>query len=427
MTYRYMLAGQTVNNKTPKTTYTELVQNTLNDQFYNASNVFTIEQETFLTSGVYENVDARITNVVNAGVGDNVEMDFKKIYFKNLNHPVNLGRMYKFDDNYWITTNVDKIKTLAQTIIVRRCNNRLRWIDSDGSLYEVPCALGYAIEENRDYSTAGSALVVPSGILRCTAQLNQYTNKIKPNQRFLFGNPNNWTSYRVEGGGINNFNNQTTDDNATSGILKLTLSVDFVNLQVDDTTNGIANSLENIYVITLNQASISGDSGQSVQLRNTVTLNGVSVSRDVVWLSSNTAIATVSNTGLVTFVSSGTCVITCSLSGNSLVSDTCAVTVSGTPVDNYQVVFSPDRNSVYEGETVTYSVYLYKNNVQQADAITFSLNANTVTSDSYTYTVIGANSFSVKNLKKFLTDSINITATSGIYNADLNIKLIGGW
>ena len=93
----------------------------------------------------------------------------------------------------------------------------------------------------------------------CFFQINSKTNKIKPNQRFLFGNPSNWTAYRVEGGGINNFNNQQTLDNNSAALGRFSLAVDFANSETDDLVNGIANAYENEYVLTITESSISGN------------------------------------------------------------------------------------------------------------------------------------------------------------------------
>lgn len=427
MAYPYMTAGASI-QKTPKQDYKDLAQQILYSEFYNSTDWFTIQEESSLFSGTYQNVDVRVNNLITPTTGDNVEDDFKKILFNELEHSVNLGRMYQFDSNYWLTINIDKIKSLYQTIVVRRCNNMLRWIDeATGALYEVPCSLTYLIKENRDYSTAGSAIVVPSGMIDCFVQNNSKVHKIKPNQRFLFGNPNNWTAYRIEGGGINNFNNQQTSDNTSASLVRLSLSVDFVNVATDDLVNGIANVTDNVYVLNIQQSSISGNATQTVQLYSTITLNGVSVSRTLVWASSNTAIATVSSSGLVTFVATGSCTITCSLQNNASVFDTCGVTVGASPVDTYTIVATPSTNYILEGLETTWTVYLYKNNVQQADVITFVLDANTVPSSYYTYTVLGANSFKVKNIKKFLTDTLDVTCTSGIHSRILSIDLKGAW
>lgn len=422
-----MTAGASI-QKTPKQEYTDLFQENLYDQFYNSSDWYTITEETFLASGVYQNVDVRINSVINPTTSDNVEDDFKKLLFQDITHSVNLGRYYNFDNNYWITINVDKLKSLAQTVIVRRCNNMLRWIDeATGALYQVPCALTYVIKENRNYSSSGSQVIVPSGMTECFVQNNSKTQKIKPNQRFLFGNPNNWTSYRVAGGGINNFNNQQTTDNTSAGLIRMAVAVDYVNYDSDDIVNGIANDVDNTYVLTLNQDTISGSATQTVQLLATVTLNGETVTRSLVWSSSDATKATVSSSGLVTFVATGSCVITVSILENSSISDTCAVSVVSAPVDNYQVVVTPTSNYLLEGTNQTYTVYLHKNGVQQADAFVFVLDANTVPLGNYTYSVLGSNSFKVTNITKFLTDVLEVTCTSGAYSKVVSISLRGAW
>lgn len=427
MPYPFMTAGQSI-QVNPKTDYTQLFQEIITDQFYNSTDWHTIEQETALASGVYENIDARITELINVNTGEKIEDDFKRLLFSNINQPVSLGRMYRFDNNYWVTVNVDKIKSLASTATIRRCNNVLRWLDeTTGAIYEAPCSLSYLIKENRDYSTAGSAIVVPSGMIDCIVQFNSQTNKIKPNQRFLFGNTMNWISYRVEGGGINNFNNLSTSDNMSSGLIKFSLTVDYSNMETDDIVNGIANAGTNVYALTINQDSITGAPLQTVQLLATVMLNGETVTRSLVWTSSTPSVATVNSNGLVTFVAVGTATITCRMLGNSSISDTCPVTVVSSPVDNYQVIASPDSNYVLEGTDKTWTVYLYKNGVQQADVFIFTLDANTVTSANYTYTVLGDNSFKVKNIKKFLADTLDVTCTSGIYSKIISVSLKGAW
>ncbi len=425
MSYPYISAGQDI-NISPKDDYIQLAQETLRDQFYNSSDWHTIQEEDSFASNVYQNVDVRVNNLVTPTTGDNVEDDFKKILFQELDHSVDLGRMYQFESNYWLTINVDKIKTLSQTIVIRRCNNTLRWLDEEtGALYTVPCSITYLIKENRDYSTAGSAIVVPSGMIECFVQNNSKTHKIKPNQRFLFGNSENWTSYRIEGGGINNYNNQQTMNNETANLIRFSMAVDYKNYATDDLVRGIPNFYDNTYVIELNQSSISGDANQTVQLVPTITLNEISVSRTVVWSSSNVSIATVNSSGLVTFVGLGTCTISCKLSDNLAISDTCSATTNSVPVDNYQVIISPVSNYILETMERTWTIYLYKNGTQQSDTFIFTLDSNTIPSSYYVYTPLTGNSFKIKNIKKFLTDVLEVNCVSGIYSKLITVNLRG--
>lgn len=427
MPYTFLNASLPI-QKSPKDTMTDDFQKALEKEFKVATDIYTIQEETSFASEVYRNVDVRINNLVNPTTGVNVEDDYKKILFSDPSHPVAMGRLYQFNNNYWITINVDKVKTIATTVVVKRCNNTLRWLDENtGSLYTLPCTIEYLIKENRDYATAGSALVTPSGMIDCYFQINSKTNKIKPNQRFLFGNQNRWTAYRIEGGGINNFNNQETVTNTSATLGKFTMSVDYTAGTNDDLINGIANINVNTYTLELNENSISGTALQTLQLTPTIKLNGETVTRNVTWTSSNVARATVNSLGLVTFVSNGSCTITCTLQDNTSVFDTCEVTVIGTPVDTYQVIASPNRNYILEGFEETWNVYLYKNGVQQADAFVFTLNPHSVPSANYTYQVLGNNSFKIKNIKRFLTDWLDVECTSGSYSRILSVNLRGAW
>jgi hypothetical protein len=426
-TYKYIPARDAI-DWTANEEYDNLLQEDLNQMFYESDNVLTISEETALASGVYQNVDVRAVSVVDLQTGERQSDDFRTLLFKDLNHDVSIGKYYQFLSNYWISINTEKVNKPNAKTTVRRCNNTLRWIDSLGGYHSVPCSIGYLIKENRDYSTAGSNVVVPSGMIDVLVQDNAETKTLKPNQRFLFGNPSNWHSYRIEGGGVGNFNNQETTNNNSGGLLRLNMAVDYTNYDNDDLTNGVADGNQYQYTLTLNESAISGDAGQTVQLQSLVTVNSEVVSRTVTWASSDTDIATVNSSGLVTFIAEGTAMITCSLANRTSVNDTCAVTVTdGVPVDLYQVRVSPTTNYILENETQIYTVYLYKNNVQQADAFVFALDANTVPSDHYTYVAINGNSFGISNLEMFLTDTLDVTATSGVYSKVMSITLKGAW
>lgn len=426
-TYKYYPASFGTINKNPKDEYIDLFERNLYEEFYNASDVFTVSEETSLGSGTYQNVDVRINKVIDVSTGERVGDDFKKLLFRDLGHPTGLGWMYNFDSNYWVAVNIDKIKSLTTSVTIRRCNNVLKWFDDSGGYHEVPCALGYLIKENRDYSTSGSNLVAPSGMIECYVQMNADTNLIRPNQRFLFGNTSNWIAYRVEGGGINNFLFRETTSSSSVGIVTLSLSVDYVNEDNDDLTNGIANKKNNLYTLELNQTAITGSIGQTRTLQAVVRLSNQIVDRTVIWQSSNTAKATVNSSGIVTFVANGTATISCYLDGNTSIIDTCGVTVSATPTDTYQIVYSPEKNFVLDGASVTWTFQLYKNGAVQADAFTFSLNPNTVPASKYLFMQIDGNNFVIQNNEMYLDDNLTVTATSGANSLDLDVYLRGSW
>ena len=78
--------------------------------------------------------------------------------------------------------------------------------------------------------------------------------------------------------------------------------------------------------ITLSQTSISLSKGSMKALSATVLPSNAS-NKDVTWSSSNTAVATVNSSGVVTALTIGTCIITCTAKDGSGVLATCAVTV----------------------------------------------------------------------------------------------------
>jgi hypothetical protein len=427
MAYKYLDASLSMHHA-PKDVYTEQFQSILTQDFENSFDWYTIQEELVVGSKELSDITVRINHIVQSKTSTQKGDDFKLILFSDISKELGIGYLYYFDNNYWISINTEKIKNLAATCTVRMCNNTLRWIDDFGAKHSEPCFIDYQIKENRDYGGGGSTIVTPFGVIEVVSQLNARTNTIRPNQRFLFGNTNSWHGYRVFGGGINSYNNLKTMDNTSAGIVGLTMQVDYVNSDTDDLTNGIAiDNDKAIYQLSIYPDSISGGVAQTVQLTATVLLNGIQVSRDITWSTSNALKATVSTTGLVTFLATGSCTITATIEDNSSVSDTCAVTVGASPIDTYQILITPDKNYILEGDSQIFHVKLYKGTTDQSASFIFSVNGGSVPIENYLYNTLDTNSFSVTNLKRCLTDTLDITCTSGIYNKILQINLKGSW
>jgi hypothetical protein len=419
MAYKYLSVSPSL-NVTPKQTFVNDFQASLDVLFPIASDFWTIQEEETFASGVFQDVDVRIvTHVISSITGKLLGDDYRLILFPDLGHAVGLGYMYYFDSNYFITINSEKIKNLAAGATVKRCNNTLRWIDEEGAYHSIPCAIDYLVTRNKDIANTQALTVEPEGLIDVVCQFNNETNLIKPNQRFLFGNANNWTAYKQMGGGVNNFNNLTTLDNMSVGYMHLSMKTDYVS-DNDDLTNGIAYEDKMEYTLTLGQTGITGIQGATgIQLPAMVELNGSSVERDIVWASSNISRATVGatgNPGIIALGTTGTAIITGALAGNTGVHAHANVTVVSAATDIYQVVIDPDTNYILEGETESYDVYLYQNGVKLAYIpFTASLNAGTVPSDHYAfgYTGMPGNTFDVENKEMYLDDHLTITYTAG--------------
>jgi hypothetical protein len=416
--------------KTSKEKFSSELQENLNREFFNSTDCWTIQEEYPFASGQYVDVEVRVNKTIETKTGLNRGDDYKTILFKDIDHVTGVGYLYYFDENYWIVINSEKIKSLTASAVVKRCNNTLRWIDtSNGNVNSVPCAIEYLIKQNRDYSTAGSALVTPSGSLEVITQFNTTSNKIKSSQRFLFGNADNWQGFKVQGGGINNFIGLKTGDLMSTGIIILSMYYSQKgDNEVDDLINGIADVGEFNYVLTLNESVSSLENGKSLVLIPTLTLNGKTASGTLVWASNKTSVATVNSSGVVSSVGNGSCIISCSLEGNDSVTFDCVVTVSASVLDTYEVIVNPDTNFVLQGNTQNFLVNLYKNGIIQADTFVFDLDAgNTVPVGKFNLTLVDGNNFTIENLGRYLTSTLKVNCVSGIYSKVVEVTLKGAW
>jgi len=429
--YKYTnasLAASARKGTNPKNQYIDLFQQTLKDQFFNSSDWWTIQEETYAGSKEYTTIDVRVNHVINAETGLKLGDDWKTLLFKEIDHNIELGKQYIFDDNTWLTINTELIKNLTGTCTIRRCNNTLRWIDEPtGAYYEEPCAIEYMVKEPRDYATQGSPFMTPGGFLHIEMQFNERSNLINQNQRFLFGNPEHWTCYKVVGTGLNDFRNLTTYDNTTAKILSVDLIANFLNEELDDIVNGIADVYTNLYTLDLNKSTAEGSPTDTIQLLASVTYNGDSVTRPITWTSSNSNIVTVDANGLATLKSIGNCTITANIENNST-SGSCAILVTSTPTTNTEIRITPDVNYILEGKSKTYSVYLYENDVQQPDTFTVTCSGSSVPSANYNFQQVTSNSFAVSNILRDVSSYLTITCvSSGSVTRDYNIYLRGAW
>ena len=431
-TYKYIPSAIMAGAKkgtNPKQQYIDIFQKTLDEQFYNSSDWWTIKEETYLGSNIYTDTDVRISHVINAETGLKLGDDWKTVLFPDISHTLDIGKRYIFDNNVWMIINIETIKNIAATCTIRRCNNTLRWIDeATGAYYEEPCCIEYLVKEPRDYATQGSPFMTPGGYLHIITQLNPRTALINENQRYLFGNSLHWVCYKVTGTGINDFTNTETYNNNSAQILTLDMVANFINQETDDVVNGIADVYTNIYHINLSSGSISGSAMSTYQLTSNVTYNGDSVVRPMEWASSDTKIASVSGSGLVTLISNGNCIITTAIVNNSA-SASCLVTVTPTPTINNEILISPNTNYVLEGSSETYSVYLYQDNIQKSGSFVFTCNGSNVPSTNYTFTQTDGNHFKISNILRDVNSYLTVTCTTGstLISKDFAVYLRGAW
>jgi hypothetical protein len=255
MPYKYYTTASPTYFKLPSNTLLSEFQENINVQFYNAPNAFVIQEESSIGSDVYEDVEVRIDRAINAYTGEKLGDDFKTILFRDLTHSASVGMKYYFDDNYWIIVNSEIIKNFAASATVRRCNNILRWIDTNGILYSEHCAIEYKISKAGD-SIGPMNPVLPQGYIDVYCQLNNKTKYIRGNQRFLFGPVENRIGFKIFGNGVRNYLNQETIGDDSGTLMLLSMSANFVNQDTDNIILGIADYYSNY--MNLNSGSNIG-------------------------------------------------------------------------------------------------------------------------------------------------------------------------
>jgi hypothetical protein len=413
--------------ETPNNQYTSDFQAWVDYEFYNAPDAYVIQEEVVFASGSYNDVEVRINRAINAYTGDKLGDDYKYIMFRDLQHSTRIGYKYKFDGNTWLVVNSETIKNFAASCTVRRCNNTLRWVDTNGNAYSEPCVFDYVISRPRDEVGTVNP-VTPAGYVTIYVQQNDRTKTITGNKRFIVGPKNNRIAYKVFGDGVRNFLNQETDDDESSAMLVLTAGGNFVNEDTDDIITGYADIKTYDYQVSVDPTSITANVGETIQLNPEVTLNGYPIGKNVVYSCNSATVASVSGSGLVTMLTNGTCNVTCRMTENTSASAVIPVLVSASAVANYEIRVTPNKNYILQGENGQFEAKMYLNGAVLPDIFTFLVSGSTlIPAENYTFAVIDGNNFSVQNNKKYMDSPLYIDCTSGSFTKQLEITLKGAW
>ena len=391
--------------------------------FTNAPNVFddvqyevTYGQKNFATAPM-----VRVDAVFEPTTGQNLGDDFKRFIFPSGTAMSYVGQMFIWKNNYWLGINSDNYQSLGNSLICRRCNNTLRWKDEYENTIIEPCIIANKLLEAADYTT--SQMVTIAGYIKVYCQRNIRTNTVKETRRVLFGVQGNWTAYKVFGNGKGNFTNSETLSNTSASITELQLGASYVNADTDDLVNGVADAYRTEFTLSILEGNISQIVGFEKQLTATVKRDGVVVSENVTWTTTNKTVVSCDSSGNIDCLKIGTATIRCTMTNNSSVSDQITILVADSPMNNYKVVISPNIEKIYEGDSQGYSCYLENNGVVTSNEFVFS--ASGAPANSYRLYITDGNNFIVQNIAKYLTSPLIVSCVSGAYSKDISIDLRG--
>lgn len=427
MALKYYNAAAKIRQPNPKASYYADYAAMMDLGFENAPNVVYDEIEYEATYGEEDFVTiprVRVDTILNYNTGIILGDDYKTFIFApEFEVQPYYGMKFRWQGSYWLVINTNSYASLPVSAEVRRCNNVLRFFNEKGERVYEPCIMDYTLRfaNNEDTMT----IAIGNGEQKVWCQRNSRTQLIQPNDRFLFGTPEQRVAFRLYAGGVKNYLNGVTMDDSSPTITEFYVDHYEINPLFDDLENGFANAYLNEVTIALNDVEPKMNIGDkdivsAIVKRGNTILDNVNIE----WLSSDNDVVSVSD-GVITANSLGDAVITATISDTNI-STTVQVSVVEEEVDDvYELLASPDKDYVLQGVSETFVVDLYKNGVKQPDVVTFADLSTGIPVGKYTITSDVQNTFTLTNKGMYMGAPVIVRCVSGSHELTLYIKLRG--
>lgn len=355
--------------KKPHDAYLSHLQALINERWENSTQtIFSVYQQADIGSDEWIEQPISIDTAIDIGTGFKKGDDFKVFSHKNISADMKLGIMFRTEEDYWICTNTNGYASPTNSCEVRRCNNVMKWVDpKTGFVNQQWCAIDYELSSPRP--SKDKDIVVADGHIFVLVQGNDLTRSIPKNQRFIF----NGLAFKVSA-----YQTLLNKDDVTfhSNLLYIDMYADTIQPS-DDLVNGVANATDYQYAIELQPDVTEQIDGFTGQILSTVTCNGEVVDREIDWTGND--FVTVNEDG--SYILGGMippsndgeddgAVITATLKGNPNVTASCSIKIVDEIEDTVDIIIDPLFSEVRQSLPQSFSVYLYKNGVQQDDAVT---------------------------------------------------------
>lgn len=303
---------------------------------------------------IYINNDTMPKKALINNLPVNRQADIRTIATKE---EIKRGDLINWDNEYWlIISEIGHKRYTYYKGIIQRCNYNIKF-NFEGTIKQFP-----AIVDSRVFDVeTNQYLSIPAGKIVVTMQSNVDSENINIGQRFIKMKQ----AWKVTG-----------IDRTKNGLLMLYCDLDII-ISSDDLENEIANAGDYVYTLEITNGETSSiQEGSTLQLNVVVKLNGnVVTDKTISFSCDNTSIATVDDTGLVTAISAGECIVTASLAESPNVYDTISITVTALPEHNYTVTIS-GNTSIIKNYTATYTATFTDNEVPITETSEFWLTAD---------------------------------------------------
>ena len=313
--------------------YWDDLQAMVDDQFENASNIYTI-QKMNNTTGLYEEIIVRLDTPYELKLKTSVSNDFRKVIFKDSSVSTLIGDIYKFNDSYWICTDGGTIESPTSSCIIERCNNTLQFYDSTSTLHSIPCIISkgsISLDEQKIISTLDSEIAVQISYTDVTRQI-----------------PMNYV-FKI---GLRNYTVTDINDITVNGLLLIKM----VYSEVEQIIPSYSLTILNGDLIQVNE-------NDQLTINAQVKIDGIIASPmpNLLFSSSNIAKATINSiTGVVTILDVGNVVFSCKMENDLSVMDEINVEIVEVSIENKTVEIS-GSTSIIKTYTKEY-LAVFKNN-----------------------------------------------------------------
>lgn len=369
----------------PNEHYRTQFQALINAKWEETTTKYTIEKETEFESFIFDPIEVRINHALDRTTGEKQGDDFREIIFKDIDMNVEKGLYYIFDDCYWLTINTDEYNRTSKNIIIRRCNNFLRYRDkNDDSIVEIPCILGYDVSSPSPQ--VDNDIITPNNHVVITVQGSAKVKEIaKANMRFIFGN----RPFKITG--YNNVMQNGIIDTGTP-LVYIDAYLDRVS-PYDDLEKGIAYNYNNNYSIVINQKNFSEVKDFSTALTATVYNNGKVVEREITWYSSDENVIKITQNGEITLIGEigQEGIITAQLGQNKDVYDNIHINIVENVVNEPYIVIDPMITNLSQYSEVEFEANVYVGDKKQSTTVNVTPSGADMT--TYSLYVLGNNKF----------------------------------
>jgi hypothetical protein len=335
-----------------KNTRTNSIKRNISSTFKNSPSYYQVQVNTSSTPNVTSNLDSWI-------VDDSKIKELKQIQLIP-DQTLNFGDIIIWNNERWLTTQVDNMGGVYYRGSIQRCYSSLKWLDSIGEIREAWFTT--TTDTSRSLGIQdGKVLIMPYERRYLAIQSNVYAQQIHKDQRFIFDN-RVWKTVSVDG--------------LLTGLIMLTLEENLESNANDRMDLRIADYVENTHTYSisiLNGATATITAGSTLQLSAEVKDNGVVSSLPVTYTSSDVTIATVNASGLVTTLIDGNVTITTAIASHPTVTTSILLSISTVVVDNFTVSIT-GATECKVTQSQTYNATVMNNGVADGSkTVTFAL------------------------------------------------------